>query len=67
MDKNMSVKRKGMFHLLLDEMRKSLLMVTMKDIPVTRKSDQAALLMQQEARQHKEEWAKEHALELATE
>eukprot|EP00957_Ditylum_brightwellii_P037670 2848862-Ditylum_brightwellii.AAC.1 len=66
-DNSMSVKRKGIFHLLSDEMRESLLMVAMKDAPTARKSDQAALLMQQEARQCKEELAKEHALELAME
>eukprot|EP00957_Ditylum_brightwellii_P065580 4974023-Ditylum_brightwellii.AAC.1 len=63
----MSVKRKGIFHLLSDEMRETLLMVAMKDAPVAKKSDQTALLMQWEARQCKEELAKEHALESAME
>eukprot|EP00957_Ditylum_brightwellii_P060695 4608146-Ditylum_brightwellii.AAC.1 len=63
----MSVKRKGIFHLLSDEMRGSLLMVAMKDAPVARKSDQAAFLMQQEVSCCKEELAKEHSLESAAE
>eukprot|EP00957_Ditylum_brightwellii_P020963 1580323-Ditylum_brightwellii.AAC.1 len=66
-DNSMSVKREGILHLLSDEMRKSLLMVAMKDALAARKSGQAALLMQQEARQCKEKLAKEHALALAAE
>eukprot|EP00957_Ditylum_brightwellii_P036204 2743163-Ditylum_brightwellii.AAC.2 len=47
-------------------MRESLLMVAMKDASAARKSDQAALLMQQEARQYKEELVREHDLDSAT-
>ena len=55
------------FHQLTDEMHTSLLITAMEDAPSVRVNDREALAKQRAAKRRKEELAREHALECASE